>query len=269
MEPRAEGEDTDHGRVRPLLRRLAPAAALALAAAAVFATGAHRYLSFDALVANAGLLQAFVAGHAAAAAALYVGAYAALVAASLPGALLATLAGGFLFGGLVGGALTVVAATAGATALFLVARTAFGDVLARRAGGAVARLADGFRKDAFEYLLFLRLTPAFPFFVVNLAPAVLGVRLRTFVAATALGIIPGTFAFAFVGAGLGGLVAQKASEREACLAAGGRDCAATLDAASLLSPSTLAAFAALGVVALIPVVVRKARARRASHGDPR
>lgn len=247
---------------RGLARRLLPLGVLAAAALAIYLSGLHRLLSFDALVTHAGALQAFVAENAVLAALAYVAAYVAIVALSLPGALFATLAGGFLFGGLAGGGLTIVAATLGATIVFLIARTAVGDALVRRAGGAIAKLADGFRSDAFEYLLFLRLVPVFPFFVVNLAPAVLGVTLKTFVAATALGIVPGTLAFSFVGAGLGGVVSEQAAAREACLARGGTDCAARLDPSSLLSTSTLLAFAALGVVALLPIAVKKLRARK-------
>lgn len=251
---------------RSLIRRLAPIGLLVLAAGAIYATGLHRLLTFDALVANAGALQGYVAEHAALAGLGYVAAYAAIAALSLPGALFATLAGGFLFGGIAGGALTVIAATAGATVLFLIARTAFGDALAKRVGGAIAKLADGFRNDAFEYLLFLRLVPAFPFFVVNLAPAVLGVPLRTFVGATFLGIIPGTFAFSFIGASLGGLVAEEAQGRQACLARGGGECTAKLDPASLVSTNTVIAFVALGVVALLPIAVKKIRGRAKPNG---
>lgn len=247
-------------------RRLAPLGLLVVAAVAIYATGLHRLLSFDTLVANAGALQGFVAENAVLAGLAYVAAYVAVVALSLPGALFATLAGGFLFGGVAGGALTVVAATAGATVVFLIARTAVGDVLAKRAGGAIAKLADGFRTDAFEYLLFLRLVPAFPFFVVNLAPAILGVPLRTFVIATFFGIMPGTFAFSFIGASLGGLVAEEAQGRQACLARGGGDCAAKLDPSSLLSTNTLIAFVALGVAALLPIAVKRFRNRGKSKG---
>ena len=247
---------------RPLWRRLAPVAVLLALVAAAVAGGAHRLLSFDALVAHVGLLQSFVADNALAAGAGYVAAYAVLVALSLPGALIATLTGGFLFGGALGGALAVVAATLGATIVFLIARTAIGDALVARAEGAIARLAAGFREDAFAYLLFLRLAPVFPFFVVNLAPAALGVRLKTFVAATAIGIVPGTFAFAFVGAGLGGVVAQEAARRSECLARGGTDCAARLDPSSLASTPILLALGGLAVVALLPVAAKRLRKRK-------
>jgi uncharacterized membrane protein YdjX (TVP38/TMEM64 family) len=243
------------------LRRIAPLAALAVAALALTATGAHRALSFDALVVHAGELRAFAADRPLAAAAAYGALYVAVIALSLPVGLIATLAGGFLFGVPLGAALTIAAATAGATLVFLVARSAVGDALTARARGPASRLADGFRKDAFGYLLFLRLTPAFPFVVVNLVPALLGVGLRTFVAATAIGITPATVAFTAVGAGLGGLVAEAGARRADCLARGGGDCAATLDPAAVVSWPILLALTGLGVAALVPILARRLKAR--------
>jgi uncharacterized membrane protein YdjX (TVP38/TMEM64 family) len=173
-----------------------------------------------------------------------------------------TLTGGILFGGVVGGAAAVVGATIGATIIFLIAKTAFGEHLAKRAGPAVGKLIGGFRADAFNYLLFLRLVPLFPFFLVNLVPALAGVRLVTFVAATFLGIIPGGFAFAFVGAGLESVIRAQSAAYNACLAAGRTDCRFDFDVKAVVTPELLAGFAALGVIALIPVVVKRWRARR-------
>ena len=136
----------------------------------------------------------------------YIGLYIVAVALSLPGAAFLTVAGGFLFGLAVGASAAVVGATVGATIIFLVARTALGEPLLRRAGPRAEQLAKGFREDAFSYLLFLRLVPAFPFFLVNLVPAFAGVRLRPFLAATALGIIPAALVYAFAGTGLDSVI---------------------------------------------------------------
>ena len=136
-------------------------------------------------------IDGFVTGHRLLAVLAYIGLYIAAVALSLPGAVFLTVAGGFLFGLAVGASAAVIGATIGATLIFLVARTALGEPLLRRAGPRAAQLAQGFRDDAFSYLLFLRLVPAFPFFLVNLVPAFAGVRLLPFVTATALGVIPG------------------------------------------------------------------------------
>jgi uncharacterized membrane protein YdjX (TVP38/TMEM64 family) len=173
-----------------------------------------------------------------------------------------TFAGGVLFGGIVGGAAAVVAATLGATVIFLIARSAFGEHLARRAGLRAERLAQGFRADAFSYLLFLRLVPVFPFFLVNLVPALAGVRLRTFVTATALGILPAGFAFAHLGAGLDSVIRAQSAIYNACLAVGRNHCHLDFDVRTAVTPELLAALAALGALALIPIVVRRWRARR-------
>src|SRR5213078_2488285 len=129
--------------------------------------------------------------HGIAAVAAYVAIYIIVVALSIPGSLFMTIAGGILFGVAVGGIATVI-----------IAKSACGENLVRRAGPLACKLADGFKADAFNYLLFLRLVPAFPFFLVNLVPALVGVRLPTFVAATFIGIIPGALAFTFLGSGL-------------------------------------------------------------------
>jgi uncharacterized membrane protein YdjX (TVP38/TMEM64 family) len=251
---------TEPGR-RWRLRRLAPVAAVVLVMALVFAMGWHRFVSLETLVRHRAAIEGFVHAHYALAVATYVGIYVAVVALSIPGAAILTVVGGVLFGWLVGALAAIVGATIGATAIFLIARSACGEVLLRRAGPLVAKVAQGFRDDAFNYLLFLRLVPVFPFWLVNLAPALVGVRLGTFVLATALGIIPGTFAFALVGEGLDSVIAAQESAYRACLAAGSGDCRLAFSLSAVATPQLLAALAALGLVALIPVAVRKWRAR--------
>jgi uncharacterized membrane protein YdjX (TVP38/TMEM64 family) len=151
----------------------------------------------------------------------------------------------------------MVGATLGAIIVFLIACTSVGDALVQRAGPRLKRLADGFREDAFSYLLFLRLVPVFPFWLVNLAPPLFGVPLKTFALATAIGIVPGTFAFAFAGAGLDSVIAAQKAAKQACIAAGGSDCYLHIDLHALVTPKLLVAFAVLGLVALIPVVLRR------------
>ena len=143
--------------------------------------------------------------------------YIVVVALSVPGGALLTITGGFLFGWLVGGLSTVIGATIGATIVFLIAKTSLGETLAAKAGPWMAKLSEGFRNDAMNYLLFLRLVPAFPFWLINLAPALLNVPLSTFVIATFIGIIPGTFAFAFLGAGLDSIIDKQREAYQACL----------------------------------------------------
>lgn len=226
-------------------KRLAPLMVLLALVAAAFVLRLDKYLTLDALRDNRAALAAFVQSHGVGAALGFVLAYAAVVALSLPGATIMTLTGGFLFGVSIGAAVNVIGATAGASLLFLIARSAFGDSLRERAGPFLARLADGFRKDAFSYLLFLRLVPAFPFWAVNLAPALLGIRFPPFVAATALGIIPGTTVYSAFGASLGQLF----------------DAGAEVRLKDVFSPTLIAALIGLGFLSLLPVVVRYMRQR--------
>ena len=250
------------GRERPWLRRLAPLALVVLVMAVVFAMGWHRYLSLETLVRHRAAIDGFVAARYGLAITTFVAIYVAAVALSIPGAAILTITGGVLFGWLIAGFAAIVGATAGATIVFLIARGACGETILRRAGPLAEKLAQGFRADAFHYLLFLRLVPVFPFWLVNLAPAVVGVRVGTFVLATALGIIPGTFAFALVGEGLDSVIAAQQVAYRNCVAGAGPDCRLDFSMTALVTPQVLAALAALGVVALIPVVLRKWRARR-------
>ena len=172
--------------------------------------------------------------------------YAAAVAFSLPGGLVMTITGGFLFGNIFGTSYVVVAATIGATGIFLVARTALGEPLRARAGPWLGRLEAGFQRNAFSYLLVLRLIPLFPFFIVNIVPAFLGIPLATYIVATFFGIIPATFVFSSVGAGLDSLFES------------GED----FSAAGILTPEIILALAGLAVLALLPVVYQKYRSRQ-------
>jgi uncharacterized membrane protein YdjX (TVP38/TMEM64 family) len=182
------------------LLRFAPIVIVVAGLAAAYALGVHRYLSLDGLVRMRGEAQGFIASNLVAALAVYVIAYAVLAALSIPGAAFMTIAGGFLFGVWLGGVAAWAGALLGAIAIFLAARTAFAGLLRERVRGFVSRLEAGFRENAFNYLLTLRLIPAFPFWVVNLAPAFLDVRVRDYIAATAIGMFPGALVYAAIGA---------------------------------------------------------------------
>jgi uncharacterized membrane protein YdjX (TVP38/TMEM64 family) len=250
------------GTTRSRLYRIVPLAVLVALTGLVLVMGWHRDLSLETLARYHVALERFVNSHWFVAFAGFVTAYVIVVTLSIPGAVYLTVSGGVLFG-VVGGTLASFAgATIGATFLFLVARTAFGEHLARRAGPLAERLADGFRKDAFSYLLFLRLVPVFPFFLVNLVPAIVGVRLAPFVAATAIGIVPATIVFTLVGAGLDSVIAAQEASFRACLAAGHADCRIAFNLDNVLTPKLIAALAGLGVLALLPVALRHIRARR-------
>jgi uncharacterized membrane protein YdjX (TVP38/TMEM64 family) len=249
------------GRSKSLLRRFVPLVIVVAASALVLAMGWQRQLSFGALVRHYEALRAFVGAHEVSAVAVYVALYIAAAALSIPVGVYLTLAGGILFGAVLGGTASVVGATIGAICIFLIAKSAIGDYLVRRAGPLAQKLARGFRADAFSYLLFLRLVPIFPFWIVNLVPALVGVKLRTFAAATAIGIIPATFVFAFVGAGLDSVIAAQQAAYQSCLAAARPDCRLAFHIDTALTPELLVALVGLGVLALVPVLVRRLRAR--------
>jgi uncharacterized membrane protein YdjX (TVP38/TMEM64 family) len=245
------------------LRRFAPVALIVLAMCIVFATGAYRQVSLETLVRHRMAIDAFIDAHPLAALAAFMAVYIVAVALSMPGASLLTISGGILFGTFVGAGATVIAATTGATIIFLVARGACGETLIRRAGPLAGKLAAGFRSDAFSYLLFLRLVPAFPFFLINLVPAIVGVKLPTFLGATAIGIIPATLAFSFLGSGLDSVIAAQEKVFRACLATGRADCQIQFDLGMIITPQLLAALVTLGLIALLPVVVKRLRAQHA------
>ncbi|WP_246237278.1 TVP38/TMEM64 family protein [Halovulum dunhuangense] len=193
----------------PNWRRLSPLLIIALVAAAGFFW--RDAFSFQTLADNRERLIAWRDASYGLAVAGYMLAYVAVVAFSLPGATVMTLAGGFLFGLIPGAPVIVISATIGATLIFLAARTGLGDALQARMDanpGTMSRIRDGLRENEVSYLLLMRLVPAIPFFVANLAPALLGVRLRNFVLTTFFGIMPGTVVYTWVGAGLSGVFAR-------------------------------------------------------------
>lgn len=218
-------------------------ALFAAALAAFVALDGPLYLSLGALKSNRDALLAFADGHRAAALAIAFCAYAGAVALSLPGGLVFSLACGLLFGRIAGTLVAVAAATVGATLVFLAARYLFADVARRRLGAAGERINAGFTRHAFSYLLFLRVVPLFPFFLVNLAPAFTSIRLVTYVLATVIGIVPATFIYVNLGQAIGRLDSLHGA----------------------LSIDTLAALALLGLLALIPAFVH----RRKNAATPR
>ncbi|MET0732249.1 MAG: TVP38/TMEM64 family protein [Casimicrobiaceae bacterium] len=208
---------------------------------AFFALGGQEYLSLATIKRHRDTLQAFTEAHFATALALAFLIYVGQVAFSLPGSLVLSLTAGFVFGRWVGTALVVVAATLGATLVFLAARYLFANAARRRMGALGEKINAGFTENAFSYLLFLRLVPVFPFFLVNLAPAFTTIPLRTYVLATAIGIIPGTFVFVNLGQALGRIDSLQ----------------------GLVSVDVLAGLGFLALLALVPVVVQRMRSKRA------
>jgi uncharacterized membrane protein YdjX (TVP38/TMEM64 family) len=214
-----------------------------LFAAAVFAFfyfDLRQYISLDALKTNRDRLLAFTEANYTSAVLIYMLLYCLQTAFSLPGATIFTLAGGFLFGAVLGTLYVNVAATTGATLAFLAARYLLRDWVERKFGSRLSTIQDGFAENGFSYLLTLRLIPIFPFVLVNLVAGLTRISVGTFIAATAIGIIPASFVFANAGRQLGSI--NSLSE--------------------IASPRVLGAFALLGVLALMPIVYRKVSGQR-------
>lgn len=233
-------------RALTLLRRFGPLAVLVGLFVWALASGVADHISLEELRARAVGLQTFVRERPVLSVVTYIALYVATVSISLPGALILSLSGGFLFGPLEGGAAAVTGATGGSTVVYLVFRTAFGDFLRRRPFPLLLRIEEGFRSNAFSYLLTLRLIPAFPLLLVNVASGLMGIPVRTFLAASFLGMIPSSFVYAGIGAGLGHVFAE-----------GGP---VTLH--TLLSPRIYLPIMGMGVLAFLPPLWRHWRRGR-------
>ena len=201
-----------------------------------FVLGGNQYLSLDALKSNRDSLLDFTESNYVLMMAITIAVYTLSTALSVPGATILSLATGFLFGRWVGTGIILLSATIGATLVFLAARYLFADTArARMNSGMAAKLINGFHDNAFNYLLFLRLVPLFPFWLVNLAPAFTPITVRTYATATAIGILPGCFVIANLGQSLGRVDSLN----------------------QLISAETLLAFGLFGLFALVPVVIKK------------
>lgn len=205
-----------------------------------FTTDLHNALSFSGLAKNYQQITAFVAHNQLVSWLVYVLIYACVVALSLPAASLLTLAGGAILGW-VAIPLIVLGASIGACVVFIAARSVFSGLLRARAAGFITRLEAGFNKNAFSYLLALRLIPAAPFWVVNIVPALLGMRLLPFFIATVIGITPGTSVYVAVGRGFDKVLAREEVP----------------DLSTLQDPYILAPLVVLGLLSLMPVVVKR------------
>jgi uncharacterized membrane protein YdjX (TVP38/TMEM64 family) len=240
-------EMTQTGEKSGLVRRLPLIAILAVAAVGAFTL--RDVLSFETLAANRERLIAFRDANYAATATVFIAAYVAIVAFSLPGATIATLTGGFLFATFPGALFNVTGATIGATLIFLAARWGLGERLAARmeAGeGRIQRIKQGIDENQWEMLFLIRLVPAVPFFVANLLPALVGVPLGRYVITTFLGIIPGAVVYTSVGAGLG-----EVFER-----------GETPDLGIIFEPHVLLPILGLAALAALPIALKALRGRK-------
>lgn len=234
-------------RIKPYL----PLLLLVVVVIAVFASGLTRYLNIEALQTHEAALGTFVSDNLFLALATFVAVYAVATAVSLPGALILTLTGGYLFGPWVGGSATVVGATLGAVAVFYAVRTSLGAAMRRRAeasGGKLKAVIDGVEAGAFGYILTLRLVPLAPFWLVNIAAALAHAPLRAYALATFLGIMPATFIYSGIGAGIGELIARGEAP----------------DAGVIFEPRILLPLVGLGLLSLGVTLYQR---RRAKTGD--
>ena len=213
----------------------------AAAIGAFFYFDVRQYLTLESLKANRDQLLAYTEAHFILSVAIFTGLYVLQTALSLPGGALLTLTGGFLFGSFLGTLIVIVPATIGATLAFLAARYLLRDWVERRFGDRLQPLQKGFAKNAFSYLLTLRLIPLFPFFLVNLVSGLTRIGLGTYILATAIGIIPGSFVYAYAGRQLGTINSLK----------------------EIASLNVLLALTLLGLFALLPILYRKLTPKKA------
>lgn len=207
------------------------------------------YLTFDTLKENREALLAFRDANYALTVLAFIAAYILIVAFSLPGATIATLTGGFLFSTFPGALFNILAATIGATAIFMAARWGGGEKLAAKmdsSEGAVKKIKSAIDDNQWEALLLIRLVPAVPFFMANLIPALVGVSLCRFVVSTFFGIIPGAVVYTSVGAGLGEVFAR----------------GETPNLGIIFEPAILLPILGLSALAALPIILKAVRGKK-------
>ncbi|MCY4005362.1 MAG: VTT domain-containing protein [Rhodobacteraceae bacterium] len=229
-------------------RRMLPLIVIVVVATLVFILFRDQ-LSWQSLAENREALNAWRDANYSLMSVLFVLCYIVIVAFSLPGALAATLTGGFLFGIYPGVIYNIVAASTGAVLIFLAARLGLGNYLSSKldsSSGSVRSMRDGLRENEISVLFLLRLVPVVPFFAANLIPALVGVRLRNFIMTTVLGIIPGTAVYTWVGTGLGEVI----------------ESGATPNLGIIWQREILGPLLALCALALLPIVIKAIRRRK-------
>jgi uncharacterized membrane protein YdjX (TVP38/TMEM64 family) len=220
--------------------RLTVLVTIGILIALFFYFGLADHLTLGSLKSNRARLEELYGEHRVAMVSVFMALYILQTALSLPGATILSLAAGAIFGALTGTVYAVTAATIGASLAFLVTRYVFKDAVRARFCQRLEKINHELGREGLHYLLFLRLVPVFPFFLINLGAGLTNMSLRTFFFGTMIGIIPGGFIYCNAGASL-----------------------ASIETASdIASPGTLASLALLGLLALVPVAYRKLRKRR-------
>jgi len=227
-------------------RHFIPIIILLVALGLFFYFRLYRYVSFSALQHEQAMLQGWTKNHFFLTSVIFFVLYAIAVAVSIPGAAIFTIAGGFLFGPVVGSIYVVISATIGATVIFWAAKTALHDLLYRYSHGRMKVFREGFNRNAASYMLFLRLVPIFPFWIINIIPAFLRVRTSTFIWTTFVGIIPGSIVYVSVGHGIGHIL--KRGEQ--------------INMSIIFEPRILLPILGLAILALVPIAYKKIRGKR-------
>jgi len=227
------------------IKRWAPLTVLIILLGVFLHFQLYRYLSFESLKLHRSSLLAWTDQHLILAILSFMLIYIIGVASSMPGAFFLTFMGGFLFGPRLGTLTVVISATLGAILVYLAVKLALRDWVAKRSAKWLKSMEKGFKKNALSYLLFLRLVPVFPFFLVNIVPALLGVPLSTFIIGTFFGIIPGSFIYVLVGNGLGHVF----------------DTNSTPNISILTDPALLGPLIGLALLALVPIGYRQLKQR--------
>lgn len=223
------------------IKKIAPLFVIFCAVILFFAFDGHHFLTFEKMAQHDDALKAFIKENFLSSFLVFILLYAAVTAMSIPGATIGTLFGGYLFGIFVGSQAVIIGATLGACLIFLAAKTALSGLFKNKVSSSVGEFKKGFQENAFSYLLFLRLVPLFPFWLVNIIPAFLGVSFQTYLLATFLGIIPGTIVYVSVGNGLGIIIDQGKEP----------------DMGIIFSPEIFLPILALAFLALIPIIYKK------------
>lgn len=237
--------------IQTYLKRWAPLMILLMLLAICVYFKLYLYLSFESLKIHRMSLLAFTTQHQFLAIISFIIVYIIGVASAMPGAFFLTIMGGFLFGPLRGTLMVVMSATLGATLVYLAVRLALREWVETRHARWLKVMEQGFQENALSYLLFLRLVPIFPFFLVNIIPALLGIPLKTFVVGTLIGIIPGSLVYVLVGHGLGHVF----------------DTHSTPNFGIFSDPLLLGPLIALALLALVPVGYQKLKRLRQQRGS--
>ena len=225
------------------IKKLTPLLLLILGLIAAIYFDLGRYVDFRILQTHQDIVNGFIADMPVRAALVFLALYALSTAFSLPFGAIITISGGWLFGVWIGGSLTIIGATIGASTLFFATRYALREVMVARAGARLQQFEAGFNRHSISYLMAMRLIPIFPFFLVNFLPALIGVKFRTYALTTLIGIAPGTFVYA----GLGNGISYVLSADE------------PLNTSVIFSPLVFLPLCGLGFLSLLPVMWNKVK----------